>query len=157
MELIPPNTRIDFIGKKKYTIWISAVAILLSLGSIFLRGGVKYGVDFAGGLLIQIRFSKPVSISEIRSTREGMGSKEANVQNFGGENEFLIRVEKTSEDLDEVSRKIQASLQERFKDKALEIRRIETVGPKVGKDLKTKALWAGGLFFAAFLFYGGGG
>jgi preprotein translocase subunit SecF len=153
MELIPPNTRIDFIGKKKYTIWISAVAILISFGSIFLHGGLRYGVDFAGGLLIQIRFSKPVSISEIRSTMEAMGSKEANVQNFGGENEFLIRVEKTSEDLEEVSKKIQASLQGRFKDNAFEIRRVEAVGPKVGKDLKTKALWAVGLSLVAILIY----
>jgi preprotein translocase subunit SecF len=153
MELIPPNTHIDFIGKKKYTIWISAVVILLSLGSIFLHGGLRYGVDFAGGLLIQIRFSKPVSISEIRSTMEAMGSEEANVQNFGGENEFLIRVEKTSENLEEVSKKIQASLQERFKDNAFEIRRVEAVGPKVGKDLKTKALWAVGLSLVAILIY----
>lgn len=153
MELIPPNTRIDFIGKKKYTIWISAVAILISFGSIFLHGGLRYGVDFAGGLLIQIRFSKPVSISEIRSTMEAMGSKEANVQNFGGENEFLIRVEKTSEDVEEVSKKIQASLQERFKDNAFEIRRVEAVGPKVGKDLKEKALWAVGLSLVAILIY----
>ena len=153
MELIPPNTRIDFIGKKKYTVWISAVAILISFGSIFLHGGLRYGVDFAGGLLIQIRFSKPVSISEIRSTMEAMGSKEANVQNFGGENEFLIRVEKTSEDLEEVSKKIQASLQGRFKDNAFEIRRVEAVGPKVGKDLKEKALWAVGLSLVAILIY----
>ena len=153
MELIPPNTRIDFIGKKKYTIWISAVVILISFGSIFLHGGLRYGVDFAGGLLIQIRFSKPVSISEIRSTMEAMGSEEANVQNFGGENEFLIRVEKTSENLEEVSKKIQASLQERFKDNAFEIRRVEAVGPKVGKDLKEKALWAVGLSLVAILIY----
>jgi preprotein translocase subunit SecF len=153
MELIPPNTRIDFIGKKKYAVWISAVAILISLGSIFFHGGLRYGVDFAGGLLIQIRFSKPVDISEIRSSMEAMGSREANVQNFGGESEFLIRIEKTSEDLEEMSRKIQTSLQDRFKDKALEIRRVEVVGPKVGKDLKTKALWAVGLSFVAILVY----
>jgi preprotein translocase subunit SecF len=84
---------------------------------------------------------------------EAMGSKEANVQNFGGESEFLIRVEKTSEDLEAMSKKIQTSLQERFKDKALEIRRVEVVGPKVGKDLKTNALWAVGLSFAAILIY----
>jgi preprotein translocase subunit SecF len=153
MELIPPNTRIDFIGKKKYAVWISAVAILISLGSIFFHGGLRYGVDFAGGLLIQIRFSKPVDISEIRSSMDAMGSREANVQNFGGESEFLIRIEKTSEDLEEMSRKIQTSLQDRFKDKALEIRRVEVVGPKVGKDLKTKALWAVGLSFVAILVY----
>jgi len=82
-----------------------------------------------------------------------MCSKEAMVQAFGGENEFLIRVEKTSEDLEAVSRRIQASLQEQFKGKALEIRRAEVVGPKVGKDLKTKALWAVGLSFLAILIY----
>jgi preprotein translocase subunit SecF len=153
MELIPPNTHIDFIGKRKYAVWISAVAILISFGSIFLHGGLRYGVDFAGGLLIQVRFSKPVSISDIRSTMEAMGSKEANVQNFGGENEFLIRVEKTTEDLEEVSKKIQASLQERFKDNPFEIRRVEAVGPKVGKDLKEKALWAVGLSLVAILIY----
>lgn len=153
MELIPPNTRINFIGKRKYAVWISAVAILISLGSIFLHGGLRYGVDFAGGLLIQIRFPKPVDVSEVRSTMEAMGSKEANVQNFGGENEFLIRIEKSSEDLEGMSKRIQTALQERFKDKAPEIRRVEVVGPKVGKDLKEKALWAVGLSFVAILIY----
>jgi len=153
MELIPPNTRIDFIGKRKITAWISAVAILLSVASIFLHGGLRYGVDFAGGLLIQPKFSKAMDISEVRNAMEAIGLKDANVQNFGGENEFLIRIEKTSEDLEGMSKKVQTSLQERFKDKALEIRRVEIVGPKIGKDLKTKALWALGLSFLAILIY----
>ena len=153
MELIRPDTRFDFIGKRKITIWISAVVILLSLGSILYHGGLRYGVDFAGGLLIQIKFSKPVSISEVRNALEVMGSKEAMVQAFGGENEFLIRVEKTTEDLEAMSKTIQTSLQQQFKDKALEIRRAEVVGPKVGKDLKRKALWAVGLSFLGILIY----
>ena len=151
MELIRPDTRFDFIGKKKFTIWVSTAAILLCLGSIFLHGGLRYGVDFAGGILIQVRFSKAVDISEVRSALDAMGSKEAMVQAFGGENEFLIRVEKTTEDLEAVSKTIQTSLQEKFKGKALEIRRAEVVGPKIGKDLKTKALWAVGLSFLAIL------
>ncbi len=153
MEIIPPNTRFDFIGKKKYTWWISLLAILVSLGSIFLQGGLRYGVDFAGGILIQVRFSKGVEISEVRHALEASGLKDAMVQNFGEENEFLIRIEKTSLDLEEMSKKIQSSLQERFKEKALEIRRVEVVGPKVGKDLKRKALWAIGLSFLAMLVY----
>jgi len=153
MELIRPDTRFDFIGKKKFTIWVSTVAILLCLGSIFLHGGLRYGVDFAGGILIQVRFSKAVDISEVRSALDAMGSKEAMVQAFGGENEFLIRVEKTTEDLEAVSKTIQISLQEKFKGKALEIRRAEVVGPKIGKDLKTKALWAVGLSFLGILIY----
>ncbi|MDP2969129.1 MAG: protein translocase subunit SecF, partial [Deltaproteobacteria bacterium] len=153
MELIRPNTRFDFIGKKKFTIWVSTIALLISLGSVFLHNGLKYGVDFAGGILIQIRFSRAVDISEVRNAMEAMGSKDAMVQKFGGENEFLIRVEKSAEDLEGMSKKIQASLQERFKDKTLEIRRVEVVGPKVGKDLKTKAIWAVGLSFAAILVF----
>lgn len=153
MELIRPGTKFDFIGKKKFTIWVSTIAILLSLGSVFLHNGLKYGVDFAGGILIQIKFSQAVDISEVRNAMEAMGSKDAMVQKFGGENEFLIRVEKTAEDLEEMSKKIQTSVQEQFKGKTLEIRRVEVVGPKVGKDLKTKAIWAVGLSFAAILVF----
>ncbi len=153
MELIRPDTRIDFIGKRYYALVISTIVMLISFGSIFLHGGLRYGVDFAGGILLQIKFSKAVDISEVRNAMEATGSKDAMVQKFGGENEFLIRIEKTSGDLEEMSKTIQTSLQGQFKDKTIEIRRVEVVGPKVGKDLKMKALWAVGLSFAAILVY----
>jgi preprotein translocase subunit SecF len=153
MELIRPDTRFDFIGKQKFTIWVSAVAILICLGSIFFHGGLRYGVDFAGGLLIQVKFSKPITISEVRNGLEEAGSKDATVQAFGRENEFLIRVEKATGDLEQLSKSMQASLTERFKDKTIEIRRIELVGPRVGKDLKSKAMWAMGLSFLGILIY----
>jgi len=153
MELIPHNTRFDFIGKKKITLWISTIAILVSFGSIFLHGGLRYGVDFSGGLVAEIKFSKPVDISELRNATDAIGLKEAVVQKFGGENEFLIRVEKAASDLEVMSKSIQTSLQGRFTSNPLEIRRVEVVGPKVGKDLKTKAMWAVGLAFVAILIY----
>ncbi len=153
MELIRPGTHFDFIGKKKYAIWVSAAAIFLCVASIFFHGGLRYGVDFAGGILIQVRFSQAVDISEVRQAVVAMGSKDAMVQNFGGENEFLIRIEKIATDLEGMSKTIQASLQDLFKDKKLEIRRVEVVGPKVGSDLKNKALWAVGLSFLAILIY----
>ncbi len=153
MELIRADTHFDFIGKRKLALLISSAVILISLGSIALHGGLNYGVDFAGGILLQVRFSKPVDISLVRSGLESIGQKDASVQNFGGENEFLIRIEKSSEDLETLSKNIQASLRQQFKDGSPEIRRVEVVGPKVGKDLKTKALWAVGLSFAAILVY----
>ena len=153
MELIPHDTRFDFIGKKKFTLWISTIAILISIGSIVLHGGLRYGVDFAGGLVAEIKFSKPIDVSQLRSATEAIGLKDAVVQRFGGENEFLIRVEKSSSDLEAMSKSIQTSLQGQFKDSPLEIRRLEVVGPKVGKDLKTKAMWAVGLAFVAILIY----
>jgi preprotein translocase subunit SecF len=153
MELIPYGTRYDFIGKRKITLWISALAILISLGSVFFHGGLRLGVDFAGGLVAEIKFSKPVDISQVRNAADAIGLKDAVVQKFGGENEFLIRVEKATDDLEAISKTIQTSLQERFKDRSLEIRRIEVVGPKVGKDLKEKAMWAVGLAFLGILIY----
>ena len=153
MELIPHDTRFDFIGKKKITLWVSTLAILISFGSILYHGGLRYGVDFSGGLVAEIKFSKPVDISELRNATDAIGLRDAVVQKFGGENEFLIRVEKTTEDLEAISKSIQTSLQEQFKGKPLEIRRVEVVGPKVGKDLKTKAMWAVGLAFLAILIY----
>ena len=153
MELIRPDTRYDFIGKRKFTVWLSLIAILLCVGSIFLHRGLRYGVDFAGGLLVQVKFSKAVEISEVRKAMDAMGMKDAVVQKFGGEDEFLIRVEKTSEDLEEVSKRIQTSIKEQFKDSPPEIRRVEVVGPKVGQDLKKKALWAVGLSFLGILIY----
>jgi preprotein translocase subunit SecF len=153
MELIPHGTHFDFIGKKKITLWISALAILISLGSIFFHGGLRLGVDFAGGLVVEVKFSKPTDISEVRDATDAIGLKDAVVQKFGGENEFLIRVEKATDDLEAISKTIQTSLQERFKDGSLEIRRIEVVGPKVGKDLKEKAMLAVGLAFLAILIY----
>jgi preprotein translocase subunit SecF len=153
MELIRPDTRYDFMGKKRFTTWVSAIAILLSIGSIFYHGGLRYGVDFAGGILLQVKFSKAVGASDVRSALEAMGSKDASVQNFGGENEFLIRLEKGSEDFEKASQAIQTSLRERFKDQQLEIRRAEVVGPKIGKDLKEKAIWATVLAFMGILIY----
>jgi len=153
MELIRADTHIDFIGKRKVALIISSIVILISLGSIVLHGGLNYGVDFAGGILLQIRFSKSVDISQVRSGLEAIGQKDVSVQNFGGGNEFLIRIEKSAGDLETISKNIQISLRQQFKDGSPEIRRVEVVGPKVGKDLKTRALWAVGLSFAAILVY----
>ena len=153
MELIRPDTRIDFVGKRKYAMVISTIAILICLGSILLHGGLRYGVDFAGGILLQIKFSKHVESSEVRNALDATGSKDTMVQNFGGENEFLIRIEKSSEELEDLSKRIQTSLQEKFKDKTPEIRRAEVVGPKVGKDLKQKAFLAVLLSFIGILIY----
>jgi preprotein translocase subunit SecF len=142
MELIRPGTHYDFIGIKKITLWISTLAILVTIGSIIYHGGLRNGVDFAGGAVIQVKFSKPVDIAEVRNALETSGSKEAVVQNFGGANEFLIRVEKSSEDIDTIAKGIQIALQERFKERTPDIESVQVVGPMVGKDLKQKAAWA---------------
>jgi len=82
MELIPHNTHFDFIGKKKITLWISTAAILISFASIVLHGGLRYGVDFSGGLVAEVKFSKPVDVGQVRSASDAIGLRDAVVQRF---------------------------------------------------------------------------
>ena len=62
MKIINSETNIDFMGKIKMTMTISGLVILIGLGSIALSGGLKYGIDFAGGTLIQLKFKTPPDI-----------------------------------------------------------------------------------------------
>ena len=153
MELIRPGTHFDFIGMKKITLWISTLAILVTIVSILYHGGLRNGVDFAGGLVIQIKFSKSVDISQIRAALDTSGLKEAVVQKFGGENEFLIRVEKSSEDMEAIAKRIQTVLRERFKGEAPDVQNVQVVGPMVGRDLKQKAMWAVALSLFGIMIY----
>ncbi len=95
MELIPADTRFDFIGKRKICLVISTITILISFGSIFLHGGLKYGVDFAGGILLQIKFSNQSIFQKSEMPWKPWVQRMRMVQKFGGENEFLIRIEKS--------------------------------------------------------------
>ncbi|HUU40988.1 MAG TPA: hypothetical protein VMW42_08615, partial [Desulfatiglandales bacterium] len=66
MEFIRPNINIDFIGKRKIAFILSGVLILSSILLLVLRGGPNYGVDFSGGILVQVRFAHSTTTNEIR-------------------------------------------------------------------------------------------
>ena len=70
MELIKPGINIDFVGKMKYAIIFSAILILIGIGSVIYHGGFNLGIDFAGGSIIQVKFSKNVSADQIRTALE---------------------------------------------------------------------------------------
>lgn len=147
MQFIKPGTNIDFTGKRKIAYFLSACMIIISIFSVILHGGPRYGIDFAGGSLIQIKFFEPVQIDDITSGLSELNLDRASVQRFGDreDNEYLIRTDIT-EGYDET---FSGQLQRVLKDTTnseVEIRRIEMVGPQVGKDLREKALFA--MFFA---------
>jgi preprotein translocase subunit SecF len=143
MEFIKSGTKIDFMGKRTGAFIISGLLIIAGIVSLIVHGGPNYGIDFAGGTLIQIRFSKPVSPGEIRESLKDVGLT-GMVQRFGAEGvgEFLIRLQTTSSDLEGLSAQIDDALAKRFGKNTFEIRRTEMVGPKVGKDLRSKGLQA---------------
>jgi len=143
MQLIKSDINIDFIGKHKIAYAFSIILIILSIGSLTIHKGPNYGIDFVGGTIIQIKFSEKVPVGKIRTGLSNIGFSDASVQNFGHEqdNEFLIR----TSNLEMTDKGLSQSIIDAVKAStgiAPEIRRVEMVGPQVGKDLRKKALLA---------------
>ena len=147
MQFIKPDTHINFIDNRKIAYALSALMILMTIISLTLRQGPKYGIDFAGGTLIQIKFDTATQISDIKT---GLGKLDIGisaVQGFGDaeDHEFLVRADSSASISEDMSLKMQEVLKAATGGN-VEIRRVEMVGPQVGKDLREKALLA--MFFA---------
>jgi preprotein translocase subunit SecF len=145
LELIRPGTNFDFVGYRFYAVTASIIVILLGAVSLAVRG-VNYGIDFAGGTLVHVKFQQPVSINDIRAALESISAKDVTVQDFGGGgvNEFIVRMLESDPELKRgLTQQITNTLTERFKGKSeFDVLRVETVGPRVGKDLRQRAVLA---------------
>ena len=150
MRIIKPDINIDFLGKSKIAFTVSVAMILVSILSLIIHKGPRYGIDFAGGTLIQVKFIEPVNIKDIKSGLAAIDLGASTVQLFGDqkENEYLIRTDRSAATSQGFSLKVQNALKSSVGQDA-EIRRVEMVGPQVGKDLREKALFA---MFYALLF-----
>ncbi len=147
MQLIKPDINIDFVGKRKLALIFSVVLILIGLASLAVKGGPNYGIDFAGGTLVQVQFAQPTDATAIKKAMAELDLGDPMVQSFGdNQNEFLIRVEQASGKLKGLSVQIQNALEQSYEKGDVDIRRVEMVGPQVGKDLRNKGLKA--LFYA---------
>lgn len=150
MQFIKSDINIDFIGKRKVTYIISALLLLISIVSLIIHKGPHYGIDFAGGTEIQVKFKDSVEIDTIKSGLTAIDLKKFSVQQFGEEstNEFLIRTDNSVVTDKAFSRSIEEGLKASTGTEA-EIRRVEMVGPQVGKDLREKALLS--IFFSMLM------
>ena len=150
MQFIKPGTNIDFIGKRRIAFIFSCAMILATIVLLIWRGGPNYGVDFSGGVLVQVKLPQNTSPSEIKKALRPVQLEDSIVQEFGEHEqaEYLIRIRKTNVELRGLSDRVDQALNEAF-GKGVEMRRVEMVGPKVGKDLRQKALFA---IFYALLF-----
>jgi len=136
------NPSYDFIGKRRWAYLVSAVAILISLTSMAVKGGLRYDIDFTGGTLIQVRFEQPPDIGRIRAGLGKIGLGDSVIQQFGDPREYIIRMPLTSSNQEEIGRRVQGALATDPSLGKLEIRRIEFVGPQVGRDLQIQAMYA---------------
>ncbi len=156
MELFRDNKIYNFMGKRNIFISVSLILIVLSLFSIFTKG-FNWGIDFQGGVEVQVKFDKKADIGEIRKL-VSQKFKGANITTFGNENEVLIRlnVQNASTNVqNDIGNQIAEILKPLGK---IDVRRVDIVGAKVGNELKEKGLQAfifsiiGILIYVAFRF-----
>ena len=137
MELIKPGTKFPFTRYRKIAFLISTVVNLAVVLALFIKGP-NLGVDFAGGTIIQVKFNQKVTIPEIRKALDKVDLGGGVIQDFGdpGANEYLIRLERTDEEIGALGEQVKKVLSEQFGAEKFEVRRIESVGPQIGEDLR---------------------
>ena len=150
MQFVKPDVNINFIGKRKMAYVVSAVMLLISIVSLIIHGGPRLGIDFQGGTLIQVKFSAPVKIDDIKIGLKNIQLGKSSVQQFGEQetNEYLIRTDSSVMTTEGFTTDVKKALVSSTGNE-VDIRRVEMVGPQVGRDLREKALFA---MFYALLF-----
>lgn len=136
------KTNIDFLGKRKISLTISAILFLLGVFTVLqvYLGKANLGVDFAGGLSLQVRFSQAVNLQEVRGALEKGGIKDADIQDLPTERKILIKLKKQQEE--GAQDKIEKILKESLGNKEPLIESITEIGPKIGERTKRDALLA---------------
>lgn len=156
-----PVTSFDFLKRAKFAWAISFLALAASIGGVVLRGGLNPGIDFTGGIELQVRFENGITIGDVRTALEGKGFEGLSVQTIGtaDSREFLIKLKGTESEVNAALRRAEDTLQSAFSENPFEVRRANTVGPKVGEDLTRKGILAfvlgnlGILVYLAFRFH----
>lgn len=143
MEIIKHDLNFDFVGRIKLAVILSLIVILIGFGSIIFKGGLSYGVDFSGGILVQVKFDKDTTAGDIKQALQGLEMGGVAVQAFGDDaNEFMIRAQSSSSEFTSLSDAVKQSLEKTYGAGSVDVRRAEMVGPQVGKDLRKKGLLA---------------
>ena len=141
MEIIKTDTHFNFVRLMKPAVILSLAVIIIGIASLIWHGGPNYGIDFAGGSLIQVKFPAAPDADKIRGAFKVVGFERSIIQQFGP-NEVIVRTAEAGADPKGLTSRVDEALTAAFGKGAYEVRRIEMVGPKVGKDLSKKALLA---------------
>ena len=151
LHLIPNDLKINFVGFRKISYAFSCLLILIGLISLLAKGGPSYGIDFAGGIVVQIKFDQPISDAEVKTSLAGSGMPDLVVQSMGDDSTtYLLRLaNRDNLSAAQVRESVSMALGNNLPEQTYEIQRLEMVGPKVGSDLRAKALEA--LYLATLL------
>ena len=151
MELFKTDTIYNFMAKRLPFMGLSALLILASLGLLVTKG-LNFGIDFAGGTIVQVKYEQKAPIDKIRTILSGTAEfQDASITEFGSPEEIIIRITGSSADLaNDIGDEISVLLKPTGK---FEVRRVDIVGPKVGGELREKGLMALGLSLLVILIY----
>ena len=150
MEIFKTAKIYDFMGKKVPLLAVSTILVILSVVSLFTKG-LNFGIDFAGGTVIQVKYEKEAPISQIRDILKNTKYSNAAITKFGSDEEIVIRITGTTSSLGvDIGEEMKNILAQTGK---LEVRRVDMVGAKVGDELTKKGLIALLLSFVGILIY----
>ena len=133
------NTNINFMGGMRVAFTLSMILIVLSIGSLIAHGGPRLSIDFTGGAELQVKIDPVPEIGQLRAALEMQGFSGVQVQDFGAADEFLIVLPRTEEDVLDAAQVLLDAVEEGLPGSTVEVRREESVGPKIGGELKTAA------------------
>lgn len=148
------NKEFNFLGQRYIAFAVTAIMIVGSLG-LFLTKGLNYGIDFTGGVMMEIRLEQVPDLARLRAELNNLDLGSVSIQEFGQPTDLMIRIpqQKGGNDAQQAAiEKVRAELANEFGDK-VDYRRNEFVGPQVGEELKIKGLLAFSLTILAILVY----
>jgi len=150
LELIKPGFFFDFMKVKWYALTFSIIISLIGIASI-ITSGFSYGIDFAGGTVVQVKFAQGVKADQVRESLKAIGLSNERIQSVGQpqDNEFLIRTARSEDSMRGMSEKLKGALEKSFGRENVQIRRIEMVGGAVSQDIKRKGFLS--LFYASLM------
>lgn len=136
--------KFDFLGKRRYAFVLSVILFIIGLIAVISipLGKANLGIDFAGGVAIQLKFDKPFTIEKMRSLLSEGGFEEADLQEFSEGNKLFVRLKTTEGDLQGITEGIKSTFSEGLPENHFVIDSVSSVGPTIGKRLQRDALWA---------------
>jgi preprotein translocase subunit SecF len=136
-----PNYK--FIPNRYYGFAFSLLLTIITIVSIIAHGGLKYGVDFAGGTLLEIKFEQPINTSALRNAFRNLSVGNVSIQKFGEGYDFIVRFEsQMGTSAESTSTQIVQLLSQEIPSNPAQLVRIEMVGPRIGKELQKNAILA---------------
>lgn len=158
MELIKPDTLIEFIGRMKSAVLLSIVLIVISFVSLIYHKGPNWGVEFIGGTEIQLKLKNSINTSMLRNLLDKSGFSPEFIQQFGlsGDNEYIINFSPDVVDFEKIQefqQRLEVIIKENPELEGARVLRIDYIGPKVGKELIRKAVFSIVLGWIGILLY----